>query len=230
MKLRYLALTLPFAAAFAFACSGGDDDALVRGQGANAPVDHPPIDAQRASASPRRLSTDQWRGSFATIFGTDEAGNPLAFHINAKNEALDNAGVARSLGEPDYLGTTDEALDPSLLYAKFADDAARDLCTQALTADAARADAQTRVIVRYAGPSDTVQSNGAAVDANLRYLKLRFHGVYLKSDDAASVATLRTLFDASVTASTGADLPARVVDGWKTVCVALTTAPEFHAY
>jgi hypothetical protein len=77
-----------------------------------------------------------------------------------------------------------------------------------------------------------VASNKANVDANLRYLKLRFHGVKVADSDDVPIATLRKLFDDSVKAAAGTSTPtaAHVKEGWRTVCVALLQAPEYHLY
>jgi len=53
------------------------------------------------------------------------------------------------------------------------------------------------------------------VDANLRYLKLRFLGEKVADDDAESVASLRKVYEAG---------------GWSGACVALFSSPAFHLY
>src|SRR5207253_227017 len=86
------------------------------------------------------------------------------------------AACSKAPGEPDYADVVDENLDPSPLYVKFIDDAARDACNKVLTADLGRADAAQRALLRYVQPADTPQSAPDAVSRNLRYLRLRFHG------------------------------------------------------
>lgn len=211
-------------------CEASEDVRLQKSDRPTGAIDHPPIEIPRMSASPRRLSTDQWRGSFATVFGKDANGAPLEWTLEKNRPALDNPAVTRSLGEPDYIGTTSEALQPSVLYAKFADDAARSLCDSAISADRARVDAASRTVVRRAAFTDTATSNPAAVDDNLRYLKLRFHGIHVTSGDESPVAPLRALFASATAGSAATDDVGRVVDGWRAVCVALATAPEFHLY
>ena len=71
--------------------------------------------------------------------------------------------------------------------------------------------------------TDTVASNPAAIDKNLRYLLLRFHGVRARDVNNPSVARLKTLF-------TQVSQKATARAGWQTVCVALATAPEFSLY
>lgn len=229
MKAQWFLALVPAAAIAAFACSGNGDDSLVQGSGNAPPVDHPPIQVQGTSASPRRLSTDQLRASLPVAFGNDATGAPITWK-NGANPALSNAGIARSLGEPDYIDTTDEALDPSVLYAKFMDDAARNICGQGLDADATRTDPAQRALLRHVDLADTVESNAAGVDANLRYLKLRFHAVKVAEGDTATVTPLRELFSTVSKASTETDPKAKAREGWNAVCVALVTAPEFNLY
>jgi hypothetical protein len=226
MKYVWFLSVVPLAA---FAACSADDDGLRKGDGKSVPpLDHAPVEVRSETATPRRLSTDQWRGSFPTIFGTDTAGAPITWK-SGTSEPLESAGIKRALGEPDYITTTEEALEPSILYAKFTDDAARSVCGQALDADSARADAKTRVVVRFASPADSVESNVQAIDANLRYLKLRFHAVHVPDTETSLLAPLRDLFRTVSTGTTGsAEVKAK--SGWMAVCVALSTSPEFHIY
>jgi hypothetical protein len=137
-----------------------------------------------------------------------------------------------TLGEPDYIGVVDENLEASTLYQKFMGDMARDGCTRTANADAALA-ASSRVLMRFVALTDSTTNNAAAVDTNLRYLKLRFHGVKVAATDTTSIAGLRTVFTDAVRGAQGtAATPtaAHVKEGWRAVCVALLTAPEYHLY
>jgi hypothetical protein len=185
------------------------------------PVDHAPVAVDPTSREINRLSIAQLRGSLTTIFGNDLAGQPITWKVAAGN-GLDV--FAGALGEPDYIISTDEDLEPSPLYLKFIDDAARDVCERALTADFGRTDKASRALLRYVEKTDTVAGNPAGVDENLRYLLLRFHGVKVDSKDVATIAPLRSVFTQLATSGT------EVKEGWRAVCVALVTAPEFHLY
>ncbi|MEW6433168.1 MAG: hypothetical protein AB1730_16815 [Myxococcota bacterium] len=207
------------------------------------PVDHPPVVATGggaggggevgggagggggdgvASAWSQRLTVRQLANSM-----------PVALGGNTWQVGAQNGFDARraTLGEPDYIAVVDENLEPSALYLKFMGDAARDGCTRAANADASLAQSQ-RTLTRFVGLADTVTSNRAGVDENLRYLKLRFHGVKVQPGDDAPIAGLRTLFDTAVKAAAGTATPtqAHVKEGWRAVCVALLTAPEYHLY
>ena len=174
------------------------------------------------SAEAQRLTVRQLAQSLPVVLG----GNTwLVGSTNGFNAR------GATLGEPDYLGTVDENLEASTLYQKFMGDMARDGCTRAANADAALA-ANTRVLMRMVSLTDTVTSNASAVDANLRYLKLRFHGVKVATSDSTSLAGLRTVFSDAVrgAAGTGSPTAAHVKEGWRAVFVALLTAPEYHLY
>jgi hypothetical protein len=197
------------------------------------PFDHPPVDApppQITSASAQRVSIAQLRGTFPVAMGNNLDGSPITWLYPNNQPGL--TVVSTTLGEPNYIDTTEEDLSASPLYLKFMDDAARDVCNRALSADYGRSTPSQRTLIRYADIADTASSNAAGVNKNLRYLKLRFHGVKVADDDDAPIAALRNLFTRGVQASAGANPSTSndVKEGWRVVCVALVTAPEFHLY
>ena len=230
------AFAIVLALAAATACSSGTDPKGSPNLGVGekepaSPTDHPPVDPARIikSAEIRRLSVQQLRKSLPTAFGLDENGEEITWKLGTSN-GLDK--MADSLGEADFIDTTEDGLEPSPLYLKFMDDVARDVCGRALVADATRTDKLQRVILRHVEPADTAATNPTGVADNLRYLKLRLHGVKLAPDDAASVAPLLELFTAAIDAAAAGETPeeAHVTEGWRAVCVALVVAPEFHLY
>lgn len=205
------------------------------------PLDHPPIGgpgggsggggagtggggaAGPASGGTLRLSVKQLRASLPVVLGGD------TWKIGTAN-GFDARSV--TLGEPDYISVVDENLEPSPLYLKFMSDMARDACNRAMAADAAQSVMASRAIQKFVGLTDTVASNKAGVDANLRYLRLAFHGIKVSPTDELPISSLRTLFDDSVKAAKGTATltQAHVTEGWRTVCVSLLTAPEYHLY
>ena len=198
--------------------SGGGGGGLATGGGGGGGA----VAVGPRSAEAQRLTVRQLAQSLPVVLG----GN--TWMVGSAN-GFNTRGA--TLGEPDYLGTVDENLEASTLYQKFMGDMARDGCTRAANADAALA-ANTRVLMRMVALTDTVASNAAGVDSNLRYLKLRFHGVKVAATDSASLAGLRTVFTDAVrgAAGTGTPTAAHVKEGWRAVCVALLTAPEYHLY
>jgi hypothetical protein len=229
---------LPLLFAALAACSSGapaesSGPSLTDTPGGDAPpTDHPPIDPAKkpvTSAVAQRVSIAQLRGAFPVILGKDVNDKDITWTIGNAS-ALDK--MADVLGEPDYAFVVSENRDPSALYLKFMDDAARDVCNRALLADAARPTAATRVLYRHVEKTDTVASNAVGVTQNLAYLKLRFHGTKVKEGDDTLLAPLRQLFTDSVTAAAAGQpvTAAHVTEGWRSVCVALVIAPEFHLY
>ncbi|MBL8954184.1 MAG: hypothetical protein JNK82_25630 [Myxococcaceae bacterium] len=180
------------------------------------------------SGGSQRLSVAQLRSSLPVILGSDSAGNPVTWRIGT---AVGFDTRSATLGEADYLNRVDDDLEPSPLYLKFMFDMAKDSCNRVITADAARA-AGAKVLTRFVGPTDTVTSARANVDRNLRSLRLQFHGIKVEGGDDAGIAAYRKLFDDAVKGAAGAGSPtaAHVTEGWRAVCVALLTAPEYHLY
>ncbi len=181
-----------------------------------------------ASGGAQRLSVAQLRSSLPVILGADGSGNPVTWRVGA---AVGFDSRSATLGEADYLNRVDDDLEPSPLYLKFMFDMARDSCNRVITADAARAPS-AKVLTRFVNATDTVASAKANVDRNLRSLRLQFHGIKVADADDAGIAAYRKLFDDTVKAAAGAGTPnaGHVTEGWRAVCVALLTAPEYHFY
>ncbi|MBX7096381.1 MAG: hypothetical protein K1X89_01600 [Myxococcaceae bacterium] len=224
----------------------------VDNQGPVLPIDHPPIGGSGggtgsgggsggsggsggaggggatgpASSLGQRLTVAQLKASLPVILGTDATGADITWKIGAAN-GFDTR--AQALGVPDYIATVDENLEASPLYVKFMNDMARDACGRALTAEAAKAQTD-RPVRRFVTTTDTVASNKAAVDANLRFLKLSFHGVKVAPGDDAPIASLRALLDDVAKGVATPPTAAAMTEGWRAVCVALLTAPEYHLY
>jgi hypothetical protein len=210
--------------------SGGGGEPVAIDPNGNAPIDHPPLPADKRpvdSATPQRLSVAQLRGTFPVVLGKDKNGSDITWLIGA-NPALDT--MSATLGEADYANTTADDLTPSPLYAKFMDDAARSVCQQVLDADATRSAASDRVLLHAVDPTDLGTAGTTAIDQNIRYLKLRFQGIKVEDKDDSLIAPLRKAFVAGVAASTSHDAATQAASGWRVVCVALLTAPEFHLY
>lgn len=130
--------------------------------------------------------------------------------------------LSLTLGKPDYLDSTTEDLAPGLLFQKFLDDAAKSTCSALVVAEQERA-AGERVLLVHVEADTTATSDRAAVDANLSAALLRWHGRVIATDDPR-LDPWRTLFS-DVTDRTGDP-----VEGWRAVCVALFTHPDFYSY
>lgn len=175
-----------------------------RGPGSVDPV----VRADSEGKVARRLSVDELRRSIPEIFGGITWTVPVG-----RNEAVGFDQLSRTLGEADYIQSTVNNLDPTPLFLKFMDDMAGDVCEKAILQDAGTTRPADRIIVR--------ETN---IDANLRYLRLKLHGLHVADDAMDGLVELRALYDDIVAESGDPN------DGWFGVCVAMVTAPEFLAY
>jgi hypothetical protein len=183
------------------------------------PADHPPVALPPVSRSPRRLDVDQLLAS-VTVVASDDG----SIQWNQ-----DKASIQRVLGKPDFVQVTDEDLSPSTLYLKFIDDLAHDVCNKMVAVPST-----SQVLMRYAGPTDTLASNPTAVQQNLRYLYLRFFGRKIPDSDTTIFAPMLKVFDTVTTAEmtdkslSKSTTPA--TEGWRAVCIAGFTSPDFNLY
>lgn len=179
--------------------------------------------------APRRLDLDQFRASLEQLLGaswtgpqtvrTAEAPSGVRFEPNA--DLLEF--FAQTLGRPDYITTTAEVLEPTVTFAKLANDAVRSVCAAGIVADVARAPSQ-RILLTQVAPDDTLARNEPGVRRNLAALTLRLWGERHAPDDAL-ITDLVAVFRAGST-RTGAT----PLDGWRAVCIDLATDPKFLSY
>lgn len=161
----------------------------------------------REGRTARRLTVDQLRSSIPALTGG------LTWEGQLRGQTINMFdGLSRTLGEADYIEVTASNTDPSPLFAKFMDDMAGDVCTKTLRADQQKP-ASDRSIIPYA--SD--------VDRNLRFLRLKFHGIHVADGTTDGIVELRGLYDAILA-------EADAGQAWLGVCVAVLTDPEFMAY
>ncbi len=179
------------------------------------PGDPTPIDLGTGPARPRRrMDIDQLDQSLRSVTGgigwVDSSGRDL-FVTNAE-----------TLGVPDWVSFTNEDLEASALFVKFLDDAARSSCTTLITRDAA-APAADRIFFVHAEPSAMMPADQTAIDENLAYLLLRYHGrrVAVGSDE---ILPWRGLYQDARAATDDPNV------AWRTVCVALVDHPDFYTY
>jgi hypothetical protein len=204
--------TFLFGALLAAAACGAD-----RGDSGGTPVDLeprgdvvvvPPPTPGDGVRPRRRMDIDQLSASFARVTGGVNWWGWEPY--------------ARTLGKPDYAVQTHEDLSASLLFHKFLDDAARDVCDQ-LALREPGVPRESRALLALVEPTDTLETAPAAVRENLAMLLLRFHGRRVAPDDPL-LAPWERLFGNVVT---GTGNP---VAGWRAVCVALIEHPDFTSY
>lgn len=181
------------------------------------PVGEVGVATEDAPARPfRRMNIDQLAASMEAVSGV------------AWTERQDGEDVALfdtlsgSLGKPDYLSSTHEELTPGLLFQKFLDDAAKDVCTTWAEAERS-APAAERTLLVHVEPDDTLALNPDGVAKNVSAALLRFHGRV--ADPTDPVVEPWTLLFAR-----GAEATGDPVGGWKLVCIGLFTHPDFYTF
>ena len=164
----------------------------------------------------RRMDIDQLDASIQRVTGGIAWTESGAGSRNMFEE------LSSTLGKPNYIDSTQEDLSVSLLFEKFLGDAGRSVCAELVVREQAVA-ASERVLMVEVDPETTATEDAAAVEANLRYLLLRYHGEELPSGDSR-LTPWTWLFESAVHVS------GNPVAGWQTVCVGLITHPDFFSY
>jgi hypothetical protein len=201
------------------------------------PLSDPAMTDGHVGRAPRRLNVNQLRAALENAIGMSwrQRATILSADYAAGSYVDENADMltllARTLGQPDYNAFTQESIDPTAVFSKLVGDGVRKACRDGLTRDAGLGRDQ-RILVRYAEIGDTVASNPMGVRQNIAYLALRFWARPLRPEDAA-VTPLFDLFRVASTAPAdmAASIPAGTpIDGWRAVCIALATDPQFLTY
>lgn len=204
------------------------------------PVGDPVSSDDRVGRAPRRVNVEQLRASLLAATGFTWVASRRVFDPDSPSgfSQLPDAdmleALAATLGRPDYVTSTSESIEPAVTFAKLAGDAARSACRAAVNADV-EGKAPPPRILRHATAHDTLASNRAAVEKNLSYMALRFWGRVIAPGDA-ELAPLVMLFERASTASAGVDAngakraASTSVDGWRAVCIAMATDPQFLTY
>jgi len=130
--------------------------------------------------------------------------------------------LAPTLGKPDFNQITQEDLSPSSLFQKFMDDAARDVCQKLVVVEVAAPELERHLMI-HVEPTDDLEAMALGMDENLSELLLRFHGKRL-AVDAPELVQWRWL------ATSVANVTQSPTQGWRAVCVALMTHPQFYSY
>jgi hypothetical protein len=162
----------------------------------------------------RRLTADQF---FASLF------------IATGQRWDDEEEFAATLGRPDFAEVTAEGREMSVGFAKLAGDAARQTCRRAVEQDRSTSDPGARTILREIDDVERLDPFDPGVTENLRYLMLRFLGVYVTDDaDRRLQPWLKILQDgldpSDDTRFEGAQ------DRWTAVCAGLALHPDFLTY
>lgn len=211
--MRRSSMLVLFAAASVVApsCNTGSGGKVGKDPKGDLPPDHPPVTPRAPARGMRRMSYNQFASSLPiTTGGTTwvEGGVPVY------------PTLAASMGKPDYIYVTAENLEPNSLFQKFVSDGAQNVCQDVVKKDTALP-ADRKVLMRFAGAGDRASSS-PAVQKNLEYLRLRFHGTRPANDPV--LPALGQVFDKTIAGGGTVDL------AWSAVCVALIDHPDFLLY
>jgi len=121
---------------------------------------------------------------------------------------------AITLGRADYIQLNNDNDEVTKLFMKLMDDMATNVCKQAIAADFKQTDAARRHFVR----------DQKDVNKTLRYIRLKFHGLYVPANQTDGIKPYRSLYDKVLAAKKDNKV------AWELVCVATLTAPEFFVY
>lgn len=159
---------------------------------------------------PRRISVAQLRESILTTTGRQWS------QLNS---------LAATLGQADYALTVSESTEVNLVFAKFLEDGAREVCLATANADLNRP-APDRVLfpdVMVTNRDFTMMSDDA-IKANLSYLAIRFWGQPFSNAERDSWAsTFKTVAARAKTIN-------RPEQAWGAMCIAFMTDPRFATY
>ena len=170
----------------------------------------------------RRMDISQLRASLAQVTG--------GLQWAARGRASDRfEELGPTLGVPDYIQVTLEDLVPGLVFQKFLGDSSRSLCTtlfarefSALSDGEALEDPSLFVEV---GIDTTFETDPEAMERNMSYLLLRYHGLVTAPGDPQLDPWMD--FIAALEPQAPDDLESGL---WRTVCVALVMHPGFYTY
>jgi hypothetical protein len=173
-----------------------------------------PAPATEANTRPRkRMNVEQLDRSIRLVTGG------IGWDINETNQF---ERLAATLGRPDFRQTVQEDLTPSPVFQKFLDDASRAVCTQLVEVDLGRPEDERTLLV-HVSAEDTMDSAPDAVEANLRRLLLKYHGVMV-AEGAPELERWRWLFKSVV------HLTQDPMQAWRSVCIALINHPDFYSF
>lgn len=161
----------------------------------------------------RRLTADQF---FASLY------------VATGQRWDDQNQFAATLGRPDFSEVTAEGREMSVGFAKLAGDAARQTCRRAVQEDRELSTPESRSILR-AVSIDPLDPFDPGASENLRYLLLRFLGVYITDDADRRLQPWLGILQEGLDPIDDARFE-RAQDRWTAVCAGLALHPDFLTY
>ena len=175
------------------------------------PLPDPDLSGGHVGRAPRRITVAQLKSSIQVTTGRQWS-------------QIDR--LAASLGQADYALVNAEATEPNLVFAKFLEDGAREVCLSAAQADLDQPASDKRVLSPSipSGVTDLTKISDADLSANLTYLSTRFWGQPLSETE---LATWSASFKKIAAA---AEKAKKKKEAWAAICIALMTDPRFTTY
>ncbi len=175
----------------------------------------PEMNGGHVGRAPRRITVAQLKQSILVTTGTQWS-------------QIDN--LAASLGQADFALTVSDSTEPNLVFAKFLEDGAREVCMKASTADLTRAQA-ARVLYPEIANSEAGTSGkdftlvpDASIKKNLSTLSLRFWGQPMAATELDQWATtFKTIAARAKTAN-------KPEQAWAAMCIGFMTDSRFITY
>jgi len=221
--------------ALASACSKSEEKALpppVDGQlepvpnphGTVTPLPDPDVQAGSVGRAPRRITVAQLDASIRTAVGRG-----WECPVGAPSSCVDLADVAPSLGKADFANVSSENTEPNLVFAKFLEDGARDVCMAQALAELTVADPNARVLSRTVptliGTAGTLTAlSDAQVTEVLVYLSTRFWGAPLAGEELTRWKSFFTQ------AASRAEAIRKRDQAFAVMCIAMMTDSRFLTY
>jgi hypothetical protein len=176
-----------------------------------APLPDPELQGGHVGRAPRRITVAQLKASIQTCTGRQWT-------------QIDN--LAASLGKADFALVNAESTEPNLVFAKFLEDGAREVCGGASAADLLLPNAADRVLSPEvpATITDVSKIDDATAKKNLVYLSTRFWGQPLAGPE------LDTWAASFQTIAARAQVANKKSQAWGAICVAMMTDPRFITY
>lgn len=176
------------------------------------PLPDPEMNGGHAGRAPRRISVSQLKTSIATVTGGRQWSQ-----IDA---------LAASLGQADYALTVSDATEANLVFAKFLDDGAREVCLNTAKDDLKATSPEQRVLWPDVPGTDKdfTGLDDATIQKNLGTLAVRFWG---SPFDADELTAWTETFKKVAARAKDANKPEQA---WGAICVAMMTDPRFITY
>ena len=141
----------------------------------------------------------------------------------------DEEEFAATLGRPDFAEVTAEGREMSVGFAKLAGDAARQTCRRAVEQDRQLSNPNERSILQKVNDVDQLDPFDPGVLENLRYLTLRFLGVYVQDDADRRLEPWLVIMQSGLDPTDDARFE-QAQDRWIAVCSGLALHPDFLTY